>query len=77
MRRWVVKLGVWALLAVGASLFYLDRTVQTGFGVDQWRDPVRFYAAPPHISIGLALEEAGIPDDLAARTAERRRRAGR
>lgn len=67
MRPWLTRVGLWSLLAAGAFVFYLDRTVQTGFGVDQWRDPVRFYAAPPKISIGLAIDDAGIPGELATR----------
>jgi len=66
VRRWLAKLGLWLLLAVGAALFWLDRTVQTGFGEERWRDPVRFYAAPQTISIGLRIDEAGIPAELAA-----------
>ncbi len=61
-----MKLGLWLLLFLAAGLLYLDRTVQTGFGVESWRDPVRFYAAPQKISIGLGLDAAGIPAELAA-----------
>ncbi|MDG2306445.1 MAG: PBP1A family penicillin-binding protein [Candidatus Binatia bacterium] len=66
MRRWRVKLGLWLLVCLGLGLFWLDRTVQTGFGVEHWRDPVRFYAAPQTISIGVAIEEAGILGEIAA-----------
>lgn len=66
MRRWRRKLGLWGLVLLCGVLLWLDRTVQTGFGGDQWRDPVRFYAAPEEISIGLAIDDAGIPDALAA-----------
>lgn len=51
---------------LAGALFWLDRTVETGFGGDRWRDPVRFYAAPESISIGLAVDDAGIPEALDA-----------
>lgn len=66
MKRRLAKLGLWTLLVMAGGMFYLDRTVQTGFGVDQWRDPVRFYGAPQTISIGLEIDASGIPGELAA-----------
>ena len=65
MRRFL-KLGAWLAILVGALLLYLDRTVQSGFGRHHWRDPVRFYAVPRRVSIGIAIDAAGIPEELAA-----------
>lgn len=66
MRRTVAKLGLWLGILLVALGLYVDQTVQSGFGADAWRDPVRFYAAPRRLSVGLAVDEAGVPDELAA-----------
>ena len=66
MGRWLRKLSVWLLVVLAAGLFYVDRTVQVGFGDRSSRAPVRFYAAPREISIGLAIEEAGVFEELEA-----------
>ncbi len=66
MRRRLTKLGLWLLVVLAGFLVYLDQVVQAGFGVDRWRDPVRFYAAPQQIPVGLGLEAAGTVQELAA-----------
>ncbi|MBY0274861.1 PBP1A family penicillin-binding protein [Candidatus Binatia bacterium] len=61
MLRRVVLLG---LLAAAAALFWLDRKVVQGFGEARWRHPVRMYAAPRRIDVGVDLDAGGISDEL-------------
>jgi penicillin-binding protein 1B len=52
------------LLAAVAAVFWLDRKVVQGFGEARWRNPVRIYAAPRAIEVGLDIEGAGITEEL-------------
>ena len=67
-RRWFPRLLrrvlVLALLAAAAALFWLDRKVVQGFGEARWRHPVRIYAAPRSIDLGVDLDAGGITDEL-------------
>jgi len=62
----LVRLGLWCLVGLAAWVLYLDRSVRQGFREGHWRDPVRFYAAPRRISVGLELDKAGVKEDLDA-----------
>lgn len=53
-----------ALLAAVAAAFWLDRKVVQGFGEARWRHPVRIYAAPRAITIGVDVDAGGISDEL-------------
>lgn len=60
MRRAVLLV----LLAAAAAVFWLDRKVVQGFGEARWRHPVRLYAAPRSIAVGVDLDTGGISDEL-------------
>lgn len=67
-RRWFPRLLrrvlLLGLLAAAAATFWLDRKVVQGFGEARWRHPVRIYAAPRSIAVGVDLDAGGITDEL-------------
>jgi penicillin-binding protein 1B len=52
------------LVAAGAAVLVLDRQVVRGFGEARWRHPVRIYAAPRAVSVGMDVDAAGIAEEL-------------
>ncbi|MEW6273087.1 MAG: PBP1A family penicillin-binding protein [Thermodesulfobacteriota bacterium] len=52
------------VVAAGAAVFLLDRQVVRGFGEARWRHPVRIYAAPRAVSVGMDVDAAGIAEEL-------------
>ena len=60
MRRAVLVV----LLVAAAALVWLDRTVVRGFGEARWRHPVRIYAAPRAIEVGIDIDATGIAEEL-------------
>lgn len=52
------------VVAAAAVVFWLDRRVVQGFGEARWRHPVRIYAAPRSVEVGMDVDAAGISDEL-------------
>ncbi len=66
MRRWLLRGGLGLVLLGGLGAVYVDRTIHTGFGDGRPRGPVRYYAAPRRIGIGVRLDASGLSQELAA-----------
>jgi len=52
------------VVAAAVAAFWLDRRVVQGFGEARWRHPVRIYAAPRTVELGMDVDAAGISDEL-------------
>jgi penicillin-binding protein 1B len=64
MPRWLRRALLLGLVIAAAVAFWLDRKVVQGFGEARWRHPVRIYAAPRRIEVGVDLDAGGISDEL-------------
>jgi len=63
-RRLLRRTLIVVLLVAAAAIFWLDRKVVQGFGEARWRHPIRIYAAPRALEVGVDLDAAGIAEEL-------------